>query len=453
MIMQKITQFIEKYKNSDERSREAIKNVALSGVMRGANILAGLLVVPMTINYLNSERYGIWLTLSSIIGWVAFLDLGLSNGFRNRFAEAKANDDITLAKQYLSTTYFIISLIVAIALTVILVVNHFLDWSNILNVSCEFKKELSFVFIAIITFTCLNMVANIFTTLLAADQKPGLASVIQAIGQYVSLVVIYILSKTADGSLSSLALFFSGVPCITTFVASLIMFNVGRYKKYRPEIKLIKPSLTKNIINLGVQFFVIHLCMIAVFQIVNIVISRELGPENVTVFNVSNKYFNIVYMTAVIIINPFWSAFTDAYTKKDYSWMKSVFGKMHKGLGFAVILYMILLAASNPLYRVWVGESVAIPITVSAAMMLLVLAKTFGAINMYLINGIGTVMLQTIIYSLFAIISWPLLTFAANYGIEAVIMVLAVIYLILGLFGHFQLKKIINKTASGIWIK
>lgn len=448
-----INRYIAKYKNADERSREAMKNIALSGVMRGANIVAGLLVVPMTINYLNSERYGIWLTLSSIIGWVTFLDLGLSNGFRNRFAEAKANNDIKLAKQYLSTTYFIISLIVAIALTVILVVNHFLDWSNILNVSPGFKDELSFVFIAIITFTCLNMVANIFTTLLAADQKPGLASVIQAIGQYISLLVIYILSKIANGSLLSLALFFSGVPCITTFVASLIMFNVGRYKKYRPEIKLIKPSLTKNIINLGVQFFVIHLCMIAVFQIVNIVISRELGPENVTVFNVSNKYFNIVYMTAVIIINPFWSAFTDAYTKNDYSWMKSVFAKMHKGLGLAIVLYLILLALSKYLYHIWIGDSVIIPISVSVAMMLLVLAKTYGAINMYLINGIGKVRLQTIIYSIFALISWPLLTFAANYGIEAIIIVPAFVYFVLGMFGHIQLKKIINRSASGIWIK
>lgn len=51
------------------------------------------------------------------------------------------------------------------------------------------------------------MVANVFATLLQADQKPGIASVITAIGQYVSLIVIFLLSKFTEGSLYNLAVF------------------------------------------------------------------------------------------------------------------------------------------------------------------------------------------------------------------------------------------------------
>ena len=53
----------------------------------------GLVLVPLTINYLNPTKYGIWITLSSVIGWFSFFDIGLGNGLRNRFAEAIANND------------------------------------------------------------------------------------------------------------------------------------------------------------------------------------------------------------------------------------------------------------------------------------------------------------------------------------------------------------------------
>ena len=47
--------------------------------------------MPLTIDFVNPTQYGIWLTLSSLLAWFSFFDIGLSLGFRNRFAQAKAN--------------------------------------------------------------------------------------------------------------------------------------------------------------------------------------------------------------------------------------------------------------------------------------------------------------------------------------------------------------------------
>ena len=198
--------------HKDHRSKEAMVNIGLSGLSRVITIISHLLIVSLTIHYLNQERYGIWLTLSSIIGWITFFDLGLSNGFRNRFAEAKALGNLSLAKQYLSTTYFALSAIVVTAFIVAIITNCFINWSDVLKVSDSYQKELNFVFSVVLTFTSINMIANIFISFLAADQKIGLASIIQALGQLLSLFSVYILSKTTEGSLTYLALFFSGIP-------------------------------------------------------------------------------------------------------------------------------------------------------------------------------------------------------------------------------------------------
>ena len=53
------------------------------------------MLVPLTIHYINPTRYGIWLTVSSIIGWVSFFDIGFGNGLRNKFAEALAKHTLT----------------------------------------------------------------------------------------------------------------------------------------------------------------------------------------------------------------------------------------------------------------------------------------------------------------------------------------------------------------------
>ena len=199
-------------KIDSERSKEAVKNIALSLVGKAVSVFCSLLIVPLTINYVNPTQYGIWLTLSSIIAWVGFFDLGMGNGFRNKFAEAKAKGDVLLARKYLSTTYFAISSIVFVIGIIGSVCNCFIDWSSVLKIDPIYSEELSKVFLVLFGFFCLNMVASIAGTLLVADQKPGIQSIIGCLGNFISLVVIFLLTKVSQGSLINLALYFAGIP-------------------------------------------------------------------------------------------------------------------------------------------------------------------------------------------------------------------------------------------------
>ena len=72
---------------ADTRTLNVIKNTFASGIMKVCTLLCSLLIVPITIDYMDNERYGIWMTLSSIIYWFAFMDIGLGNGMRNYMAE------------------------------------------------------------------------------------------------------------------------------------------------------------------------------------------------------------------------------------------------------------------------------------------------------------------------------------------------------------------------------
>ena len=152
-----IRQLFHNFFSGHERTVRARKNILGSFALKGISILTSLLLVPLTIDYLNPTKYGIWLTLSSVIGWFIFFDIGLGNGLRNKFAAAKAEGKHQLAKVFVSTTYAIISIIAVAMLVVFFIVNRFLDWGIILNTSNDIHEIEQLVFIVFTVF-CLSLI-------------------------------------------------------------------------------------------------------------------------------------------------------------------------------------------------------------------------------------------------------------------------------------------------------
>lgn len=442
------------YKHSCERSQKAVVNIALSFGAKGITIITQLLIVPLTINYVNPTQYGIWLTLSSIIAWIGFFDLGFGNGMRNKFAEAKAKGNLELARQYVSTTYFTIGTIVLSLLVVVQAINLFINWPSVLKVDPVYTEELRKVFSILTAFFCMNMVVKLFNSLLTADQKPGVVSCIGVVGQLISLAVIYILTKVSDGSMVSLATFYSGIPTLVILFVSVYSFRFTSYRQYAPRLRFFRKELIKDIMSIGIQFFIIYLCLLVIFQVINIVISRELGPDAVTEYNIAYKYFNIAYSVMVIILTPFWSAFTDAYHKNDFVWMRKVKRVLEIIWLCEIVAVAVMLLISQWFYNIWVGSNVSVSIILSIGMAIYMLVLSIGAIYMNLINGIGTIRIQLIVYLAFAAISWPLMQYSCrHFGLVGVLMVPSVVYSIQALLGKIQVEKILAGKSKGIWMK
>ena len=440
------------FTKGNERSVIIKKNIAASLVLKCVSILISLQVVPLTIDYINPTKYGIWLTLSSIIAWLSYFDLGFAHGFRNRFAEAKAKGDIRLAKEYVSTTYAVLFLLFSVILLITLMVNKYLNWSSILNIDAVYNEELHIVFGLLACFFCINIVASVFTTMLTADQKPALASLIQTGGQVLAFVCIYILTKNTTGSLSALALAFSGIPCLLLLVVSILMFYGKRYKIVAPSLHYIRFSLTKKILGLGGQFFVIMISMLFIFQFINIILSRLEGPEAVTQYNIAYKYFNVLNMVFVIVLTPFWSAFTDAYVKKDYNWMSGIVKKLEFLWLLCIPILILMVLCSNFFYQWWVGNSVSISFSLSICMAVFMFFYTSANLYMILINGTSMVCLQLIINVCFAIISLPCIClFCRLWGVQGALLIPTVTLAVLTLIGKIQIMKIVNNRATGIW--
>lgn len=442
---------INRFLKGDQRTALAKKNIVLSFFIKGVSIILSLVMVPLTIGYVTSTQYGLWLTISSILGWFSYFDMGLTHGFRNKFAEAKAKNDVLLARQYLSTTYITMVVIFTVVFIVFGFVNCYIDWAQLLNVEENMNTDLRNVCFVVLFFFCVNMILRPISTLIIADQKPAYASFIDMIGQLLVLVTIFLLTKTVHGSLFILALVVSSVPVIVLLITSLVLYN-GYYRLYKPSLALSEKNKVKDIVGLGGKFFMIQISSIFVFQAMNLLISNTKGPESVTVFNIAYKYFFVFNMLFSIVVSPFWTAFTDAFTKGDFNWMKNVYSKLCKSSYIMIVAVVIALILSNVVYSIWLGDLVEIPLSVSIAMALYIISTILGCVPVTLLNGVGYVKVQMYVHVFYAVITVPILL----YLFKNFEMYIGLLFAAFNPLTHFivcsiQIRKILNRTSYGIW--
>jgi len=412
--------------------------------------------VPLTINYINPSRYGIWLTLSSIIGWFSFFDIGLTQGLRNKFAEAIAIGEDKLAQILVSTTYAILTIIFSVVWIVFLIANHFLNWSHILNISESMQSEISILAVIIFTYFCMQFVFRIITTLLIANQQPAKSSLIDLAGQIISLIFIIILVKTTQGSLIKLGIGLCVAPLLVLIGANFFFFN-GVFKKYKPSFSKIKLSYAKGLFNLGVIFFIIQIASVIQYESANIIIARNFGTLEVTSYNIVYKYFGVLNMIFMIFITPFWSASTEAYLKNDIQWIKNGIKKYNQLNVGMFIIGCFMLLFSEIVYRLWLGEGkVTIGFTLSLWGFLFFNVGMFGSKYVNFLNGINALRLQfwTSVISPFLYVGIALILIKYyNMGVYSLFIASIIANANAYFIAPLQYYQIIIKGKRGIWIR
>ena len=438
-----------------ERSVKAKKNIIASFIIRGLSIVVSFLIVPLALHYLDATKYGVWLTLSSFIGWFGFFDIGLGNGLRNKFAEALARGEKELARIYVSTTYAILGIIIFLVFIIFIVINPLINWSIIFNTPTYMAKEISTLVLIIFTFFCFQFVFKLIGIVLTADQKPAINNFLGLIGNVLSLIVIFILTKTTEGSLLFFGITLSGSSVLVYLTANILLYKT-KYKIYSPKFTFVRFKYAKNLLNVGFKFFIIQIEAIIIFSTDNIIITQLLGPAEVVPYNIAFKYFGIISMIFSIFTTPFWSAYTEAYTKGDFVWIKKTTQKLKQIWIFLSVFSIIMLIISPFFYKLWIGDKIIIPFSLSLSMFIYVNIVNWGSIFVTFINGVGKLKLQLIISFIASILNIPLsVLFAKTFHLgSAGVIIATILCLSYGAFlAPLQYKKIINNTAKGIWNK
>lgn len=442
----------EIFQSSDKRNSNLRNNILLSAAMKATGMLTSFLIVPVTLHYLDNEIYGIWMTITSILMWFSFFDVGLGNGMRNYMTQAISANDYKTARAYLSTTLCVLTFI-SIVLGLLCIPCLSLDFNKIFNTYALPNTVLQKALIIAVLFTLVNFVVKNIGFVFIALQKYGLNDALTTAGSVLGLFIVFILTKTSQGSLLYVVTAFTLSPVLVYLIAAIPIFH--KYKQLRPSWRYYDKSLLKNIVGKGLGFFAIQItsCLV-IFGGSNVIISHFCGPTSVTVYNIAYKLFNLLAIAYTVIISPMWNAYTDAQVRGDFTWIRATFNKALKLWGLSVIGGLLLLVICNIFYKVWVGASVTVPIQISVAVLLYISAFNFNNCVTYLLNGLNKITVQiitsitgTILYLLFIII------FGEKVGMAGIILSMAVCYILMAAVHLYQCRLLINEKAKGIWNK
>lgn len=436
-----------------DRTKNIIKHVFFSFGYKGGSVLVSFLLVPLTINYLDTENYGIWLTISSFIAWFSFFDIGLGNGLQNKLAEAKAKGDMTLARGYVSSAYFTIG---AVSLGLILIftaLNFFIDWTKVFNTSPNLQKDLCLLMPIVIGFFCLQLVVKLITTIYTADQHHSMQAKINFYTQAGSLVLIWIISKTSESSILVFGTIFSIFPVVILLGLNSFAFN-KRYQDFKPSLHLWKKKYLKDIFGLGAVFFIIQISGVILFATDNFIISKLFSPAEVVPYNVAYKYMSMSTMLFSIIATPYWVSITDAYNRTDIEWIKNAMEHFQRISLLFIFLIGIMVWASQSIYNFWIGTRVHIDFSLTVLMAVFFSLSIFVTPYTIFLNGTGKIKLQAIQGASAAIINIPLSIFLSLFfelGTNGVILATIICFIPSLILNPIQYYKILTKKAVGIW--
>lgn len=438
---------------TNSRNKMLRNNILFSGFLKIVGLLTSLVIVPITINYLNNEVYGIWMTITSILYWITTFDIGLGNGMRNYLAEALATNDTKLGKKYISTTMLLLSLIALSMAIVLLYPLITINFNSFFNTNAIAGNELRMAVVIAVGFTLMNFVLKNIGMIFVAMQKYAINDLLSISGNVIALILIYILTKVTTGNLVLVVLAYTMTSCVAFLLAAIPLF--WKHPELKPSLRFFEKSLGKKIVGKGFGFFVIQIssCLV-IFGATNFFITQSCGPAAVTTYNIAYKFFNLLVIAYTIILAPMWNAYTDAYVKGDMQWIKATFNKALKFWVLSICGGLGMLLICNLFYKLWIGNMVNVPLSVSASTLIYVCFFNLNNCATYLINGLNKIFVQIIIsLAVTTLYIITVLAFGRKLGVEGIVLSMAASYAVMSVVHLYQCRKLINGKADGIWNK
>lgn len=449
------TQIRKKFIGTDSRSKKMYKNtVAMIGI-RGVSMILTLISAPIMLHHVDRADYGVLLTLTSIVGWVGYMDVGLGNGLRNKLPEFLAKGDFHSAKKIVSSCYVTLAIYVALIIVIFLMVSPFVDWLGVLNSPTSDAGEIRGLTNVVFIAFCIQFLFGLINSILFAYQMPAFQSLFTFVGQFVALIALVIQVYVFDvTSVLQIGAVNSIIPPLVLFWGSIGLFRT-KLKEIAPSFKLFEFKSVGSILSLGLKFFVLQMITIVLFQANSIIIARVVSPEAVVEYNLAFKYVSLLTMIFTIVITPVWSATTDAYVRKDFEWINKTLSFSRKVCIASIFIGVLMVLASKFVYGMWLGRgSIDINYSTTGLILLYIsfemLYKVYGTI----INGTGKVFAQIILTGIIAIIYIPLAIFFGNLcGLSGVLIANTIVFALNYVWSKLQCNKLINQTATGIWNK
>lgn len=343
---------------SQDRYRRVLLTATGSLAARGVTLLTMLVSVPLTIDYLGVERYGVWMAVSSLITFLSFVDLGIGNGLVNSIADARGGDDREVVARCVSTAVFLLLGVALLSLGTLGIVGTVIPWARIFRVSSNLAMSETgpSVIIFLVCFL-VNLPLGIVEKVRMGYQEGFANSVWQVAGSVAGLVLV-LLAIGLQAGLPWLVLAMAGAPVLAMAGNAAHQFLFCR-PWLRPRFSLADRATLARLVKIGSQFLVIQMLTAIGLASDNLIIARVRGVSAVTEYAVVQKLYSLALLPQFLVA-PLWPAFGEALAREDFRWARrALIRSVMVSVALAALIAIPLLFAGRLIVANWAGSHLA----------------------------------------------------------------------------------------------
>lgn len=421
-------------KRGDDARGERYRKAALTSLMNVASqaiqVATGLISVPLALNYVGVERFGIWMTLSTALAFITFSDFGVGIGTQDRMSKLAAVGAYDQARDTFTS-----SMLFAIMLAVLLMA---LSWFVVPHVGLaaffSLKSEAAIrdivpTALMVVFVFALGLVAGIIQRAFAALQDGFYIALIQAVSRVLSLALLFAVVSSGMGlpvlvfvvgGVSSAAIVAVGTPVLLRRNAWLRPGRLSLAGMF--DRQCLYEVLKIGLLGLGAS--------VAIYLVNNsalVLMSAKHGAASSADYAVLLKLVGIPLMVLTYALLPLWPAIAEAKAKRDFAWIGHAYDRYKRITQVvAVVSAMGILLFGREAISMWTRNAEVVPSTglllATAGFMVL---GFWNALTSVFLNGLSMYRSQATVGLLLAFISVVIAALVpSGYGKQAIIWII-----------------------------
>jgi len=431
------------------RYRRALFSILANIASKGLSLILTVISVSLTIPYLGVERFGVWMTISSFVALLSFLDLGIGNALTNRVAQAATKSHAELVRVISGGIIILMALGLIIGIFLVMIASY-VQWETLLKIeNLNLLPEIKKTGVCFAVLFGMSIFSGGCQRIFAGLQQSYISHIFSSFGFILGCLALLVAARHEAGIEILLFIVFGS----QVFASSLLLLVLLWRKQLhvRGSIAFAKNEFF-HLYHNGALFFLLQIGGIVGWGADSLIISSSIGVTQVAIYTVVQRLFQMGSQPFMVINTPLWGAYADAEAHGDKSFIRKTLKRsMLLTLGGAGSISLILVVFHAPIISWWTDGFIMTPIyLVILCGVWSVLDACGNAFAMFL-NGTNVIRQQLYAVLIFILLALPLKLWLVNeMGMVAIPLATIVAYSIstLMVYGIFCFKDIHGKLFS-----
>ncbi len=381
---------------ANERYRRAALTALANAAARLVVVAVTLVSIPMILNYVGEEQYGVWATISAFTAMLAFADFGLGNGLLAAISAAHGAEDRGLAVRYVSSAFFMLCGVALALGAVFAILYPLVPWRSVFNVSVPAGSLVGPSLAVFVGCFVLSLPLATAQRVQYGYQEGFATSIWVACGSLLGLVGLAV-GIARGATLPWLVLAMAGGPVVGLMFNWLVLF-VRERPWLRPRLAAADRVLARRLLRIGLLFFVLQMAVAIAYQSDVVVATVVIGPNAAAQYSVTYRLFMFAPALISLALTPLWPAYTEAIGRGDIPWVRRALKlSVLATLAASALVSALIVWLADPILRAWVGSSLHVPSGLVLGMAIwAVISSSFNAMAM-LFNGAVVIRFQVVV--------------------------------------------------------